>query len=303
MKIFFNITALLISILATAQFSENFGAGQNRVLLTSTSATTAGFQNNLYGTSYDCYVVGPTTSNLPFNDSTPYVVSNTTGASGGGAIELIDDGIVQDSYFVIDNINTLNSNTISLNAKVNLQFLFGFINGKQPLHFEYFNPNASNPAFPWVSISPAFPTNDTFISSNTWRNYTYTLPPAAKKANLKIKISPNNALRPLSNNGQFFTSIDDIKTDNALSNNDFEIKNVKIYPNPANTFFTIDLGNEIYTDNVINIYNVIGQEVYSNKIINSVFDINKTWNGEGVYFLKILNKNGEILISKKIIFI
>ncbi len=294
MKIFLNISTLLVSIFATAQFSENFGTGQNRVLLTS---TTTGFQNNLYGTSYNCFVVGPGATNHPVTDNTPYVVSNTTGASGGGAIELRDYDSFQNSYFIIDNINTLSSNSISLNSKVNLQLVFGNT-GNQPLKLEYWNLAINN----WLQLPATLPTIPA-LPSNTWRNYTYNLTPAAKQANLKIRISPNSLIRPVANNGIFYTSIDDIKTDNSLSNYDFEIKNVKIYPNPAKTFFTIDLGNHINTDNVIKIYNVIGQEVYSNKIINSVFDINKTWNGEGVYFLKILNKNGEIIISKKITFI
>lgn len=58
---------------------------RSRVLFYANS--TYGFQNDLYDLSTACYVVGPNATEAP-PQTTPFIVSNTTGASGGGAMEL-----------------------------------------------------------------------------------------------------------------------------------------------------------------------------------------------------------------------
>lgn len=77
-----------------------------------------------------------------------------------------------------------------------------------------------------------------------------------------------------------------INTSCALDNDVFEISNISIYPNPSNGLFTIDFGNSVDTANLI-IYNMLGQEVYSENIKNAT---NKTINLEhlskGTYVLK-----------------
>lgn len=286
MKTFIYIITILITSLVSAQFSENFGPGRSRVFFYANS--TYGFQNDLYDTSTACYVVGPGATNLP-SQTVGYEVSNTSGASGGGAIELIDYMYTPaDSQFIIDNINTTMSNSISLNAKTNHT-----IYNIQPLQIQYWNGSA------WAQLYTN--TVGLYVVNNTWHNYIYLLPAAAKQTNLKLRIFTNSNIRPTGNIGSFYTSIDDIKTDNTLSNDDFSFKNFKIYPNPAKSRFTINLGNEFYTNYEIKIFNLIGQEVYSSKIVNSIFEINKTWSGEGIYFVKILNSFGELVIIRKII--
>lgn len=80
-------------------------------------------------------------------------------------------------------------------------------------------------------------------------------------------------------------------------------KIVTIYPNPASTQITIDLGNlENHTGWNIKIINFIGQEVF-NKPMNSqkyVIPLN-TWSSQGIYFVKIYDAQGSLVNTKKII--
>jgi hypothetical protein len=78
---------------------------------------------------------------------------------------------------------------------------------------------------------------------------------------------------------------------------------INIYPNPANDQITIDCGN---LDNVegwsIKITNVLGQEVF-NKPMNTqqyIIPLN-TWTGQGIYFVKIINAQNQVVNSRKII--
>ncbi len=78
---------------------------------------------------------------------------------------------------------------------------------------------------------------------------------------------------------------------------------VSIYPNPANDQITIDCGNLAnVTGWGIKITNILGQEVF-NKPMNTpqyVVPLN-TWTGQGMYFVKIINAQNEVVNIKKII--
>jgi hypothetical protein len=76
---------------------------------------------------------------------------------------------------------------------------------------------------------------------------------------------------------------------------------INIYPNPANDKFTIDFGNELNSNYSIKINNMLGQEVYSNIIDKPQFEVTKTWQGQGMYFVKIYNENKILVGTKKII--
>ena len=78
---------------------------------------------------------------------------------------------------------------------------------------------------------------------------------------------------------------------------------VNIYPNPANDQITIDCGN---LDNVdgwnIKITNMLGQEVFSQPMNTQQYVIPlNTWTGQGMYFVKIINAQNEVVNIKKII--
>ena len=78
---------------------------------------------------------------------------------------------------------------------------------------------------------------------------------------------------------------------------------VNIYPNPANDQITIDCGN---LDNVdgwrIKITNMLGQEVFNEPMDTQQYVIPlNTWTGQGMYFVKIINAENEVVNIKKIV--
>ena len=78
---------------------------------------------------------------------------------------------------------------------------------------------------------------------------------------------------------------------------------VSIFPNPANDQITIDCGNLANVSGwKIKITNALGQEVF-NQLMNTqqyVVPLN-TWSGQGMYFVKIINAQNEVVNIKKII--
>ena len=77
----------------------------------------------------------------------------------------------------------------------------------------------------------------------------------------------------------------------------------KIYPNPASSQITIDLGNEIKsTDYKVKINNLLGQEVFSSFLRTNTSIIPITWPEKGLYFVNIFNyENNLIKVDKLII--
>jgi uncharacterized delta-60 repeat protein len=86
-----------------------------------------------------------------------------------------------------------------------------------------------------------------------------------------------------------------------LSNYEFNNEKTLLYPNPAIDKFTIDFGDELLSNYTIKINNLLGQEVYSNVINEPQFEVSKTWQGEGLYFVKIYNEKNILVGTKKII--
>ena len=81
--------------------------------------------------------------------------------------------------------------------------------------------------------------------------------------------------------------------------------NITLYPNPANTQVNISFNNVTdLTGGTINIINSLGQQVATTPITLSGTSTSlslTTWGGTGLYFVQILNAQGQILDIKKII--
>jgi hypothetical protein len=78
---------------------------------------------------------------------------------------------------------------------------------------------------------------------------------------------------------------------------------VNIYPNPANDQITIDCGD---LANVlgwnIKITNMLGQEVFNQPMNTQQYVVPlNSWTGQGMYFVKIINAQNEVVNIKKII--
>lgn len=72
-----------------------------------------------------------------------------------------------------------------------------------------------------------------------------------------------------------------------------------IYPNPTNGTFNVFTSDQIKNGN-IEIYNTIGELVYSQKIINQQNTIDLKNQGSGLYFVKVIS-DGEVVGMKKVV--
>ncbi len=87
---------------------------------------------------------------------------------------------------------------------------------------------------------------------------------------------------------------------NLLNIQDFElIGDLKIYPNPAST--TITVMNNRYPHLSFQFLNVMGQQIHSGSLSNTMNTINVSNLAEGVYFLYLVDEDTNDSITKKII--
>ncbi len=81
------------------------------------------------------------------------------------------------------------------------------------------------------------------------------------------------------------------------------VNTLLIYPNPANTHITIDNGNfASMAGYSVRINNALGQLVFNQNITQQQFFIDlSTWTGPGMYYVNILDPNGNPIEVKKIV--
>ena len=78
---------------------------------------------------------------------------------------------------------------------------------------------------------------------------------------------------------------------------------IKVYPNPTKSMITIDNGDATLMNGYsIKIINSLGQQLYQNSINQKLNTIDITqWGGSGIYYLQVIDSNGNIIEIKKII--
>jgi hypothetical protein len=78
---------------------------------------------------------------------------------------------------------------------------------------------------------------------------------------------------------------------------------IKIWPNPTNDHITIDAGDlNIMNGYSIRITNSLGQQMFQSAINQQQFYLNlTTWTGNGIYYVNIIDPNGNIIDVKKIV--
>jgi hypothetical protein len=79
---------------------------------------------------------------------------------------------------------------------------------------------------------------------------------------------------------------------------------IKVYPNPSSTQITIDFGSNYSTmaGYTMRIQNAMGQMVYSTSVTQQQFTSNlSTWTGNGIYFVYLIDAQGNTVDVKKII--
>ncbi|MCQ2326200.1 MAG: T9SS type A sorting domain-containing protein [Bacteroidales bacterium] len=78
-------------------------------------------------------------------------------------------------------------------------------------------------------------------------------------------------------------------TTNTVSLNDIESVSVSVYPNPASEYVTISSMNTI---NTVELYNTLGQVVYSDNTIANGYNVPVSNLAKGTYFVKVYTNNG-----------
>ena len=88
---------------------------------------------------------------------------------------------------------------------------------------------------------------------------------------------------------------------NPLKTASFEEKNIKIYPNPNNGIFNINLDNNLNEAFGLEIYNILGEKVQTQIINQNQTEIKTNNLSKGVYFVKISKNdavwNGKVLVE------
>ena len=88
----------------------------------------------------------------------------------------------------------------------------------------------------------------------------------------------------------------------SLSTDDHQLTNtsIKVYPNPAKDFFTIQFQN--INDANVEIYNILGKVVYKNATKNGVITVNSNDNlPTGVYLVKAIAEDNKVYRTKLVI--
>ena len=129
--------------------------------------------------------------------------------------------------------------------------------------------------------------------SNTWATETYIFqaPLAAKYLTVNVGVT----------GGTGTVGLDKFSlTAVATGINEITNQQVSIFPNPNNGTFTISNLTKS-SQSIIEIYNAIGEKVYSSSIENqnTTVDINKQ--AKGIYFYKIISENGMVRNGKLIL--
>lgn len=91
-------------------------------------------------------------------------------------------------------------------------------------------------------------------------------------------------------------NIDDFVITGVLSNSNFELNNITIYPNPSSGIFNISLGN--IAPSLIEVYDLTGKIILSKKdivISNAESTIDLSSASQGVYFVKIVENKNQIV--------
>jgi len=88
----------------------------------------------------------------------------------------------------------------------------------------------------------------------------------------------------------------------ALSVSDVEdMSTIDVYPNPSSDIIQIHFQDNLSSNKTVEIYNILGQNVYLNKTNQQILTLEKSEIGEGVFFVKVFDED-VLLTTKKIIF-
>ncbi len=131
-------------------------------------------------------------------------------------------------------------------------------------------------------------------AANHWRTDTISIPALANKPSVMYSFENRSGY----GSNLYVDNINLPKSPLGI-NNIINRSSVTIYPNPSNGVFTIDMNN-ITGKQQLQVYNVLGQQVYANTLSESKTQINLQ-QPTGVYLYRILSLNGKTLSEGKLI--
>ncbi len=76
---------------------------------------------------------------------------------------------------------------------------------------------------------------------------------------------------------------------------------INISPNPSEGIFNIDMNGNRNKESEIKIFNILGEQIYQSTIIGNHSSINLRENENGIYFVRITDKENNVLYSQRII--
>jgi len=161
---------------------------------------------------------------------------------------------------------------------------------------------------------------DRITNTVNWKFNNIQLPPSDPNSNVgkgyimyKIKpkagyaigdIIPNTAAIYFDTNPAVITNTFETEFVTQLSTPEYTKNTVTLYPNPTKGILYLSIGNSYldFQELKLKIVNALGQVIDQIMVRNSNEEITtKNWGGSGLYFVQILNEQGEVLDIKKII--
>ena len=124
-------------------------------------------------------------------------------------------------------------------------------------------------------------------TNNTLTDYSYPLNSLIGESNIIFRI----VFKSDAGSGALGVVVDNFIIDGTLSNQDFELGNVAIYPNPSTGLFTVSTGNKAIDK--VAVYDVTGKVVlsknnFSNANSQTILDMRNV--SSGVYFVRITSE-------------
>jgi bacillolysin len=95
---------------------------------------------------------------------------------------------------------------------------------------------------------------------------------------------------------QLGVNIDDFVINGVLSNENFELENISVYPNPSTGVFNISLGN--VKPSSIEVYDIMGKIIVTKSNVittNNQTTLDLSSAAQGIYFIKIIEDNQQIV--------
>jgi hypothetical protein len=105
-------------------------------------------------------------------------------------------------------------------------------------------------------------------------------------------ITTNSGATTVSSGGGNFGAVASASFTNAsLSNSEFALESIIMYPNPSSSVLNVEIPASLGNNNQYEVFNNLGQVIKSGTTNSSNFSINTSNFSNGVYFLKLKVEN------------